>query len=202
MKKYIIFALCAIILWLAFTYHTRLIHDRGVELVTQAYYGQLIEVKNAVEKGAPLDYQFTFEDSDRQYSSQTFNALQAAASGGNEDVILFLLNQGMDINSVTPDNWTPLFVATRDGQTEAAKLLVFSGADLNVQTNLGTTALTMVITQNYPSEKERLDLLAYMLKRGADPNVKDVYHHTPLYYAQEKGNKEAASLLQEYGAAL
>lgn len=200
MKKYIILMACILTLWLALAYHIRLVDNRGAELVTHAYYGELVEVKNSVETGAPLSYQFTFEDPQRHYSLQTFNALQAAASGGNEDVILFLLDQGMDIDAPTPENWTPLFIAARDGQAEAAKLLVFRGADLNIQTNLGATALTMVITQDYPTEKARLDLLTYMLKRGADPNIKDIYQHTPLYYAQQKENKEAVDLLKEYGA--
>lgn len=200
MKKYAILFICVITIGLIVAYHTSLNKERGTQLVTQAYYGELIEVKNTVEKGAPLDYQLTFRDPQRQYSSQTFNALQAAASGGNEDVILFLLDQGMDIDTLTPDNWTPLFIAVRDGQAEAAKLLVFQGAQLNIQTNLGTTALTMAVTQDFPTEKARLDLLEYMLKRGADPNIRDIYQHTPLYYAQKKGNKEIIALLQEYGA--
>ena len=198
MKKYIILFVCILVCWLGFTYRAHVMKQRGEQLITHAYYGELIDVKNAVEQGAPLDFQLTFEDEGRQYSYQTFNALQAAASSGNEDLILFLLDQGMDINATTPGGWTPLFIAARDGQAEAAKLLVFKEADLNIQTNLGSTALTMVVTQDFPNEKARLDLLEYMLKRGANPNLKDTYHHTPLYYAQKKGNEAAVQLLQSY----
>lgn len=200
MKKYIILGLLLGVCYLAFSYHARLIEQRATQFVTAAYYGNLTEVKNAVEQGAPLNYALTFDDDEREYTFQTFNALQAAASGGNEDVILFLLDQGMDINQPTVQGWTPLFIAARDGQAEAAKLLVFKGAMLDTQTDLGSTALTMVVTQTYPSEKARLNLLEYMLKRGANPNLADVYHHTPLYYAQTLGNERAARLLQEYGA--
>ena len=113
---------------------------------------------------------------------------------------MFLLNQGFDINQPTPLGWTPLFIAARDGRAEAAKLLIFKKADLNMQTETGATALTMVVTQDYPTEKARLNLLEYMLKRGADPNIEDIYHHTPLYYATAKKNKAAVELLREYGA--
>ncbi len=202
MKKYIILGLLLGACYLTFSYHAHLIEERATQLVAAAYYGNLIEVKNAVEKGVPLDYTLTFDDTEREYTLQTFNALQAAASSGNEDVILFLLDQGMDINQPTGQGWTPLFIAARDGQAEAAKLLVFKGAVLDTQTDLGSTALTMVVTQTYPSEKARLDLLEYMLKRGANPNLADVYHHTSLYYAQTLGNERAARLLQEYGAQL
>lgn len=198
MKKYIIIALFVCVCWLGWQYHQALIQQQATLLVEEAYYGNLVGVKDAVEQGGRLDYVLNFTDPDRQYNNQTFDALQAAASGGNAKIILFLLEQQMNINSITPEGWTPLFIATRDGRADAAKVLVFSGADLNAQTNLGTTALTMVVTQDYPTEKERLDLLEYMLKRGADPNLTDVYNHTPLYYAQVKNNQAAVALLKQY----
>lgn len=200
MSKYIILLLGFCVCWLGFSYHNQIVQDRAVRLVTNAYYGNLLEVKNAIEQGVRMDYILTFNDPGRDYAEQTFNALQAAASGGNEDVILLFLEQGMDINQPTQDGWTPLFIAARDGQAEAAKLLIFKEADLNAQTKLGSTALTMVVTQPYPTEKARLDLLEYMLKRGADPNLEDVYHHTPLYYAKAKGNEKIIALLQTYSA--
>lgn len=200
MKKYLVLLLCVWVCWLGFCYHRQLLEKRGAELVEDAYYGDLIGVKNDVEQGAPLSYVFAFEDPEREYSFQAFNALHAAASSGNEDVILFLLDQGLDINEPTYRGWTPLFIAARDGRAEAAKLLVFKKADLNVQTEEGATALTMVVTQEYPTEKARLELLEYMLKRGADPNIEDKYHHTPLYYATAKKRDAVADLLREYGA--
>lgn len=198
MKKYIVLGLCVLVCGLVFSYHKHMVQERIVQLITNAYYGDLVAVKNAVEQGDYLQGTLTFDDLQRQYEGQTFNVLQAAASSGNEDLILFLLDQGMDIDAPTPEGWTPLFIAARDGQTQVAKLLVYAGADLNAQTRLGATALTMVVTQPYETEKERLDLLEYMLKRGADPALQDVYGHTPLYYAQQKDNQAVAQLLRTY----
>ncbi len=198
MKKYLILLMIVGVCWLGFNYHKHVQILRGEELVMDAYFGDLVSVKNDVEQGAPLGYRFTFDDDERQYVNQTFNALHAAASGGNEDVILFLLDQGLPINSRTPEGWTPLYVAARDGQAEAAKMFVFKGADLNVQSKLGATALTMAVTQPYPTEKARLNLLEYMLKRGADVNLADKYGHTALYYATAIGNEEVVKLLKQY----
>ena len=89
----------------------------------------------------------------------------------------------------------------RDGQAEAAKLLVYRNADLNTQTDRGATALMMALTQKFPSEKAREDLLLYLLKRGANPNLQDASGHTALYYAAVLQNEKAAALLYEYGAA-
>ena len=200
MKKTVIFILCILVIYLAVSYRQAQIRQAGENFVTYAYYGDLLSLKDALEHGAPLDYVFFFYDEERDYNDVYFNALQAAASGGNEDVINFLLEQGMDINASTPQGWTPLFIAVRDGQAEAAKLLIFRQADLNAQTDRGATALMMAVTQKFPSEKVRRDLLAYMLKRGADPNQTNAFGYSAFYYAAALQNEAAAQLLYEYGA--
>ena len=183
LKKFIILCILIGVSALGISYHTALIQERGENLVTDAYYGDLESVKDDVDDGAPLDFMFYFHDDEREYSAVSFNALHAAASSGNEDVINFLLNHGFDINAQTPDGWTPLFIAARDGNTEAAKLLVFRKEEMNIQTNLGATALLMAVTQPYPTEEERAQLVTYMLKRGADPDLAGENSFPPLYFA-------------------
>ncbi len=193
---------CVVVLvgWLAVTYFQLEYQEKGRTLVTNAYYADLLAVKDDVEGGAPLDYTFYFQDDERQYHGVWFNALQAAASGGNEDIINFLLDQGFNINTQTPDGWTPLFIAARDGRAEAAKLLIYRGADLNLQTNQGASALLMVLTQPFPTEKERIDLLVYLLRRGGNPNLPDKRGFSPLYYAMLSGKYELVEWLLEYDA--
>lgn len=202
MKKALVFLTAILVCWLAAGYYAARQNMLNESLVTDAYYGDLVSVKNDLEDGAELASELYFDDEDRQYTDVLFNALHAAASGGSEDVINFLLDEGLPIDSLTPEGWTPLFIAARDGQAEAAKLLIFRGADLNLQTNRGATALLMAITQEYPSKEEQKSLLEYMLKRGADPNLSDANGFPPLYYAAALKNQDALPLLLEYGAAL
>lgn len=176
--------------------------QRNEYLVRDAYYGDLLAVKTDVERGADLSFEFYFSDEEREYAGALFNALHAAASSGNEDLINYLLEQKMDINAATKNGWTPLFIAARDGRSEAAKLLIFRGAKLDTQSNLGATPLLMAITQKYPSEKEQLDLITYMLARGADPNLADRNGQTPLFYATALKNKKIIALLKKHGAKL
>lgn len=201
MKKLAIAVIACVVVWLGLDYHARKIDFLGESLINYAYYGQLTFLKDALEHGAPLDYELYFYDDDRGYGGVVFNALQAAASGGNEDVINFLLKQGLPIESPTIQGWTPLFIAVRDGQAEAAKLLIYRGANLNAQTDRGATALMMAVTQKFPSEKVRRDLVLYLLKRGADPNQKDAFGHSAFYYAAALQKADTAELLYEYGAA-
>lgn len=200
MKKFVILLITILVVWLAAGYHHARKEQLGEALITAAYYGDLLSVKEALEDGAPSAYTLFFDDEDRQYSEMNFNALQAAASGGNEDVINFLLDQDFDINIPTPDGWTPLYIAARDGQAEAAKLLVFREADLNIQTHLGATALIMALTQPFETEQARTDLLTYMLKRGANPNLADNAGFSPLYYAAATLDPARVQILLENGA--
>lgn len=199
-SKIIIGCIVVIVSLLAITYFHLQQEEKNRTLVTDAYYGDLLAVKDDVQAGAKLDYSFYFQDDERQYNGVWFNALHAAASGGNEDIINFLIEQGMDINTQTPDGWTPLFIAARDGQAEAAKLLIYRGAELNRQTNLGATALIMGLTQPFPTEEERLDLLTYLLRRGADANLADKRDFSPLYYAVISADPQRVELLLEYDA--
>ncbi len=177
-----------------------LVHARAENLIAGAYYGDLDRVKEALEDGADIRFTLYFSDDEREYSHVEFNALHAAASGGNEDVINYLLEQHLDINTQTPDGWTPLFIAARDGHAEAAKLLVFRGADINLPTNLGASALLMAVTQPYPTEKERLDLITYLLENEADPNLNANNLWPPLYYAAVTQRLPVVQLLIEHNA--
>jgi len=198
LKKNLIFLTVAVVMFLAFSYKEARDLDLAQTLIMDAYYGDLIAVKNDLEKGADIHYELYFNDAERGYRQRTFNILHAAASSGNEDLLIFLLSEGLDINNPTEEGWTPLFIATRDGRAEAAKLLIYKQANINVQTDLGATALLMAVTQPFESEKARLDLLEYMLKRGADTTVTDIYGHTPLYYAEKQGKTEITALLKQY----
>ena len=201
MRKAFILLVSILAIYAVFSFKQQEYKEKGKELILDAFQGDLIAVKNDVENGAPLDFELYIQDEERQYQGVWFNALHAAASGGNEDIILFLLEEGLDIDATTsPEGWTPLMIATRDGQAEAAKLFIYAGALLNTQSNLGATALTFAVTQPFPSEEERLSLITYLLKRGADPNLQDHFKHTPLYYAQQTGKKELIKILREYGA--
>lgn len=198
MKKFSVLLIVIAVVSLAFSYKKASDLELNEMLLTDAYYGDLIAVKNDLEEGADIRYELYFDDKERGYHHQTFSLLQAAASSGNAHLLFFLLNEGLDINEPTQEGWTPLFIAARDGRAEAAKFLIHKKADLNAQTDLGATALLMAVTQPFESEQERMDLLEYMLKRGANTELTDIFGHTPLHYAEKQGKKEIVALLKQY----
>lgn len=202
MKKFSILLLAIAVVGCALSHRYAKREQLKKELIAYAYYGDLTALKNAEEEGAPLTgYTLLFDDEERQYTDMEFSPIQAAASGGNEDVINYLLDNGANINEPTVQGWTPLFIALRDGHAEAAKLLVYRQADLQAVTDLGATALFMILDPARFTPKERKELLVYLLKRGADASHKTPSGLTPLYFAVTAvKDPEIVQVLLDYGA--
>jgi ankyrin repeat protein len=106
---------------------------------------------------------------------------QAAPEGGNDDtevVVAGLTGSG-------GGGLTALTFAAREGDLESAQALIEAGADVNLRTTGGwTPLLTAINNRNYR-------LAAYLLERGADPNIpNERFGWTPLYLATDNRNIE------------
>ncbi len=78
----------------------------------------------------------------------------------------------------TQGGLTPVHFAIRQGHTDAVKLLLESGADLNQVTGGdGTSPLLMAVING------QLDLAMFLLERGANPRLASDNGVTPLYAA-------------------
>ena len=79
---------------------------------------------------------------------------------------------------------TPLMFAARQGDLESVKVLLGAGAQVNMTSEFGWTAL-LVATQN-----RYYQLGAYLLDHRADPNIANDGGWTPLYLATDNRNIE------------
>ncbi len=200
MKKTIVLLLSFIVIGCALWYGQGMRKQRAQTLIWAAYDGDLTAVKNALEDGAETDWVLPITDKTRHYNQAEFFPLLAAASGGNEKVLQHLLKQGLDVNQSNNLGWTPLFIAAREGHAEFAAQLISKDANPNMQTDTGATALMMVIVSDF-KQKDRLDLLEYMLKRKADPNLQTKLGTDALFYTvTELKNKKALQLLLQHKA--
>lgn len=201
MKKALLILLVFTAAGFALWYGQGIREEKAETLLWAAYDGDLTGVKNALEDGAETDRLLYITDPLRHYKDAEFSVLLAAASGGNEKLVSYLIQQGQKPAWANSQGWTPLFVAVRDGHAEAAARLMQAGADPNAQTDTGATPLIMTTLAEFPTEKERLSLLEYLLKRGADPNLTTRFHTDALFYAAtELKNPQAVDLLLQYGA--
>jgi ankyrin repeat protein len=139
-----------------------------------------------------------------------------------EDAIIMFRTAGVDLNACNKDGVTALYNASRLGRTAIAECLIRHGATLdilsavelgdswiissilstdsgaiNVVDNRGMTPLHLVVEKKSDSQKE---IVAQLLKNGADVNKKDKTGRTPLFYAVEKQCYEVIGMLLESGA--
>jgi ankyrin repeat protein len=80
-----------------------------------------------------------------------------------------------DRGATTMGGQTALLYAARDGQIDAARALVESGADVNQAGEEKTTPLVMAIMNGH------LDLGKMLLDHGANPNLANIWGLAPLY---------------------
>ncbi len=121
----------------------------------------------------------------------------------------YALEDGADVNFQikTPQGWhTPLRVAIQGGNPEIISILIENGADLELVSSDGETAL------HAASHFLRTQLMETFLRdKEISPNVRDIYGNTPLHtlagiqYSTRKDPKlqlEAARLLLKAGASI
>jgi ankyrin repeat protein len=144
-------------------------------------------------------------------------ALMWAASHGHADVVRALLAGGADVHArstvwtqywqidpgelVHPDlrRWidhggsTPLLLAAREGELEAAQALVEGGADVNAASAYGTSATVLA------AHSGNAELVRFLLERGADPDAAAA-GYAALHVALLRRQPEVVGILLEHGA--
>ena len=94
----------------------------------------------------------------------------------------------MDVRGL--DGWTALHCAASFNRTDAIKLLVDKGADVNRKTHYNKVTPLHEAAENNNTEAVRL-----LLDNGVDINLKNNVHKTPLRVA-DKGSEVERLLLQ------
>ena len=123
-----------------------------------------------------------------------------------------LLSHGVDVNQQNNEGKTPLFYASDYGFDLIVKQLINAGADVNYRDNEGQTPLHHAVMRkrNGFDWMDTMSELAYdkgqpaivqlLIQAGARVNELDKYKRTPLGYAAECGQVDAARQLIAAGA--
>ena len=120
-----------------------------------------------------------------------------AAAQGNIEAIKELLAAGTDLNAKEPAGGsTPLIVAALLGQTEAARLLIENGANVNARNNDGITAL------HAAAFFCRTETVKLLLDKNAEVNAKNIRAETPLDTVAAPWSQELEELYRYVGGLL
>ncbi|PGH28141.1 hypothetical protein AJ80_00031 [Polytolypa hystricis UAMH7299] len=97
-------------------------------------------------------------------------------------MLRYLLDNGANVNTTTHNGEIPLCYAASRGHAKEVELLVQFGADIHAQDNKqGNTPL------HQATRTKNINTMKYLLEHGADPNARNNYRHTPLFYAVADG---------------
>ena len=130
-----------------------------------------------------------------------YTPLHAASVYEQIDRMRWLLDHDADANVQACCDYTPLFEAACNMNFEALQVLLDHNADINTQIVTGETPFHQILSL-YGSDGRSVDMVRRLLEHGADPNLCDDSHRSPLHEASSRGLLEAARLLLSHGATV
>ena len=147
---------------------------------------------------------------DRSCTTALHIAAQLPGSPGFH-MINSLVKVGADVNALNNYHETPLHFAAKEGKDEAVRLLVAKGADVNLQTVVGDTALSLVTKwqlKMHPDRDRRGKVVASEFNNAALPlveagaDVKGFRYRATLKTAVEAGLESLVLAMLRGGATL
>ena len=121
---------------------------------------------------------------------------EAAATGHARRLKTILGQSQARVSTPNSEGFTPLGLAAFFGHLEAVKVLLESGAEVNLRapSRFANTALDAAVAGDHA------DVVRALLAAHADPNARSEGNYTPLHKAAAHGNAEIVRLLLDAGA--
>jgi ankyrin repeat protein len=120
----------------------------------------------------------------------------AAATHGMEKMVMFLVEEGADVDSADVKGITALAYEIHRKDLAIAKFLLEHGANIDTADEYGTTPLMRAV------EKGDADAASFILGNGANLDAKNNIGKTALIMAARDGNLGIAKILAEKGASI
>lgn len=124
------------------------------------------------------------------------DVFEAAAFGDLDRLAVLLATDPSLATAYSADGFSPLHLSGFFGQTDAARLLLDRGAEVDAPGRgwMTGTPLHSAASANHAG------IARILVAAGADPNARQSGGWTPLHSAAQNGNAQIVALLLEHGA--
>lgn len=164
---------------------------RATALLLAVRKRDMAAVKLLVEAGADVNAQDNIKDSP---------FLLAGALGDVEILkVLIAAKPGPDFTKVNRYGGSALIPACERGHVDAVKLLIKAGVPVDHVNRLGWTGLLEAIILSDGGKKHK-QIVAALIKAGADVDLADKDNVRPLQHARQRGYTKIVQLLEAAGA--
>jgi cytohesin len=159
---------------------------------------QVAEFNQAVRSGdlekaeALLAEEPTLVDTEEGGRTLLFEALRE----DQRNMVLLLIDNGVDVNIKDEHRFTPLHCAAQQGYSEIAELLIAKGANVNATDMMGETPLHSAVLGGHK------DVVEVLLAGGADLDAENLIRRTPLHFAARDGYVDVVEVLLAQGASV
>lgn len=158
--------------------------EEAVERLCQAVAeGRMITVRKLIQAGVDID---------GIHANRT--ALSIAIEFKNTEIMELLLNAGAQVNITTPEGFTCLHYAARDGNLKAVTLLLKHKADIHAQATAQAENFQGITALHQAANKGHNLVVDCLLKAGAHCTALGA-GATPLIHAVRHGRIETATTL-------
>lgn len=196
--------------------------DKAVQLLEASARGDAARVSGLLAEGAPIEARDTQGNTPLLRATQGNHADTArvlieaganvnaqnqmqdsayllAGAQGYRDILSLTLRHGADLKSTNRYGGTALIPACERGHVEVVKTLLEAGVDPDHVNRLGWTGLleAIILSDGGPRHQQ---IVALLIKGGADVNLADRDGVSPLQHARQRGQAAIAALLERADA--
>jgi transglutaminase-like putative cysteine protease len=158
-------------------------------LVVGAFKNDFALVQKALEDGADINTTVG--------SSAGNTALNIAVRENYDEIALYLIERGADVNKVNKSRKAPLHYASQNGNEQLVSVLIEQGADVYAEASHKNKPLHLALSKNH------YHLVKYFKQAGVDLDSKYIQNKwRPLYYAVFKNLPESVSELIRLGVKI
>ena len=169
-----------------------------VSLILTGCGNSIAEFQQAVRSGdiekaeAMLVEEPTLVEAGEGSQALLFEALQSKQT----NMVLLLIDNGVDVNVKDKDCFTPLHCAAQQGHTEIVELLIAKEANVDATDMMGETPLHAAVLSGHK------EVVVALLAGGANVDAENRLRRTPLHFAARDGYIDVVEVLLAQGASI